>query len=50
MNSEEYDDDNEDVDGEYYYTDYYRDEYREDFHSDEAIGFVDYWEDGPFTD
>ena len=27
----------------------YRD-WREDFHSDEAIGFVDYWEDGPFLD
>lgn len=25
-------------------------DYREDFHSDEAVGFVDYDEDGPYYD
>lgn len=29
---------------------YYGDVDREDFHSDEAIGFVDYNEDGPYYD
>ena len=29
---------------------YYGDDYREDFHSDEAVGFVDYNEDGPYDD
>lgn len=29
---------------------YYGDDDREDFHSDEAIGFVDYNEDGPYDD
>lgn len=29
---------------------YYGDDDREDFHSDEAIGFVDYNEDGPYYD
>jgi len=31
---------------------YYGDDvdYREDFHADEAIGFVDYNEDGPYED
>ena len=28
----------------------YYDDGREDFHSDEAIGFVDYSEDGPYED
>ena len=28
----------------------YVDDYREDFHSDDAIGFVDYGEDGPYDD
>lgn len=26
------------------------DDYREDFHADEAVGFVDYNEDGPYDD
>lgn len=25
-------------------------DYREDFHADDAIGYVDYYEDGPFDD
>ena len=29
---------------------YYGDNDREDFHADEAIGFVDYYEDGPYDD
>lgn len=28
----------------------YLDDYREDFHADEAVGYVDYFEDGPFND
>lgn len=28
----------------------YSEDYREDFHSDDAIGFVDYDEDGPYSD
>jgi hypothetical protein len=29
---------------------YYGDDGVEDFHSDEAVGFVDYNEDGPYDD
>lgn len=29
---------------------YYGDDDREDFHADEAVGFVDYYEDGPYDD
>lgn len=29
---------------------YYGDDDREDFHSDDAVGFVDYDEDGPYYD
>ena len=29
---------------------HYGDYDREDFHADEAIGFVDYYEDGPYDD
>lgn len=29
---------------------YYGDVDREDFHADEAVGFVDYYEDGPYDD
>lgn len=33
-----------------YCTGGYCDDEREDFHSDEAIGYVDYFEDGPYLD
>ena len=29
---------------------YYGDYDREDFHADESVGFVDYYEDGPYDD
>lgn len=59
--SMDYDDYNDDMDGDHdsamtsagWGTDedygYYGDD-REDFHSDEAVGFVDYNEDGPYYD
>jgi len=28
----------------------YQEDYQEDFHADEAVGFVDYNEDGPYED
>lgn len=60
--SMDYDDYNDDMDGDHdsamtscgWGTDedygYYGDDDREDFHADEAIGFVDYNEDGPYDD
>lgn len=60
--SMDYDDYNDDMDGDHdsamtsagWGTDedygYYGDNDREDFHADEAIGFVDYYEDGPYDD
>ena len=57
----DYDDYNDDMDGDHDSAmtscgwgtdeDYgYYDDGREDFHSDEAVGFVDYNEDGPYDD
>jgi hypothetical protein len=60
--SADYSDYNDDMDGDHdsamtscgWGTDedygYYGGDGREDFHSDEAVGFVDYNEDGPYDD
>lgn len=44
------DDDSNDCDDDCGLYDSYHDDDSEDFHADEAIGYVDYFEDGPYLD